>query len=50
MKINCRRQRQDHTLLLLAGFDSVSLRVGSGRRSAGTVRYRCRHAVINSKP
>ncbi len=28
MKINCQRRKQDHTLLLLAGLDSVSLRVG----------------------
>jgi hypothetical protein len=50
MKINCRRRKQDHTLLLLAVFDSGSLRVGNGRRSARTVQYRCRRAVINSKP
>jgi len=50
MKINCQRRKQDNTLLLLAGFDSVSLRVMSDRRSAGVIRCHCRQVVLNSKP
>ncbi len=49
MKINCQWQKQDHTLLLLAGLDSGSLRVGSDRQSAD-FRQGCRYAVANSKP
>jgi hypothetical protein len=49
MKINCQCQKQDHTMLLLASFDSSSLRVGSNRQSAD-LRRGCRYAVANSKP
>jgi hypothetical protein len=50
MKINCQRRKQGHTLLLLAGLDSVSLRVMSGRRSTEVIRCCCRQVVLNSKP
>jgi hypothetical protein len=50
MKINCQWQKQGHTLLLLEGLDSVSLRVGSGRRCARDVWHHCWHAAANSKP
>jgi hypothetical protein len=49
MKINCQGRKQDHTLLLLAGLDSVSLRVMSGGRSIEVIQCCCRQVVLNSK-